>query len=648
MTDKVTLELLRHGPSHNQLLSPLTPYLALCGNHDAQSFQLPLEHIEFNELVEKLDYREGDPAAVHSAIERLGAHIQRILGSIPSLATELSSAQHGDIVHLRLVLSASELAALPFELAQTPAGYPGEGQSLLLSNDNPVVLTREARRVVPPPMKWPTRPKILLVAASPGDGLPVPLDAHVLALRRALDPFIGWREEPKARIEEIKRHVTILPRATLAQIEEACAEENFTHVHVLCHGREDKATRGRETRHRLALHAGRDGREIELVNGARFEAALRPGKKRGEGPAVVTLASCDSGNEGSVIVPGGSVAHELHEAGIPFVVASQFPFTFKGSAIFVDRLYAGLLGGTDPRRVVLDVRRALFAECGDTHDWASLIVYASLPPDIERQLSVSRVARARQALDVALKRCQSKSYDDRDRDQLEKRLDHAFERMERMAREQPEDACALLGVQASVALRWADKCRAKEMPMPGQGEDKRGITHLSKLQALKLAREKYRAIFADYPTEIWALVQEVALGFCLEHKLDADGWITASRLAHIALERAKAHPADREALGAAHDDLAQLALLSPFLPEHHGSRRAIAQAIGQARAHVDAILKSLGTGSFQAFSTIRQIGRMASWMPESAHGQEAMDKIKILAESFRGSDVGVPSAWLER
>ena len=27
----VKLELLRPGPAHNQLLSPLTPYLALCG-----------------------------------------------------------------------------------------------------------------------------------------------------------------------------------------------------------------------------------------------------------------------------------------------------------------------------------------------------------------------------------------------------------------------------------------------------------------------------------------------------------------------------------------------------------------------------------------------------------------------------------------
>ena len=38
----ITLELLRHGPTHNQLLSPLTQYLALCQNHSAVTVRVPL------------------------------------------------------------------------------------------------------------------------------------------------------------------------------------------------------------------------------------------------------------------------------------------------------------------------------------------------------------------------------------------------------------------------------------------------------------------------------------------------------------------------------------------------------------------------------------------------------------------------------
>ncbi|MCK7492769.1 MAG: hypothetical protein MZW92_15480 [Comamonadaceae bacterium] len=45
-----TLELLRHGPSHNQLLSPLTQYLALCENHAAVTVHLPFEHNQFLHL----------------------------------------------------------------------------------------------------------------------------------------------------------------------------------------------------------------------------------------------------------------------------------------------------------------------------------------------------------------------------------------------------------------------------------------------------------------------------------------------------------------------------------------------------------------------------------------------------------------------
>ena len=43
----ITLELLRHGPAHNQLLSPLTQYLALCENHSAVTVHVPFEHNQF-------------------------------------------------------------------------------------------------------------------------------------------------------------------------------------------------------------------------------------------------------------------------------------------------------------------------------------------------------------------------------------------------------------------------------------------------------------------------------------------------------------------------------------------------------------------------------------------------------------------------
>ncbi len=37
---EVTLELVRPGPPHNQLLSPLTPYMALCGDGSPITFHI--------------------------------------------------------------------------------------------------------------------------------------------------------------------------------------------------------------------------------------------------------------------------------------------------------------------------------------------------------------------------------------------------------------------------------------------------------------------------------------------------------------------------------------------------------------------------------------------------------------------------------
>jgi hypothetical protein len=40
----VKLEFLRPGPAHNQLLSPLTPYVAVCGDDGSVTVNMPFEH----------------------------------------------------------------------------------------------------------------------------------------------------------------------------------------------------------------------------------------------------------------------------------------------------------------------------------------------------------------------------------------------------------------------------------------------------------------------------------------------------------------------------------------------------------------------------------------------------------------------------
>ena len=412
----LSLELLRHGTSHNQLLSPLTPYLALCENHPAVTLQLPVEHNQMLHRLSALSYRLSEESRSFQ-LQDTARMLADLLGNIPGLTADmnrpggaLSIAQAGadasadacagpPITHLRLVLSASELALLPFELTLSPPGCPGEGQPLLLQGLSPVCITRETRRVAETAVVWPNQTRVLLVVAAPASVPAVPALPHLLALRRTLDPWVG---DP----QRLDQHLTVLTHASLESIAAACTAAAYTHVHILAHGCEFRD--GYDTRFGLMLHrAGDPSGEADIVSGERLAAALRTpsvGAAPGAliGPAVVTLASCNSGNVGSVAGVGASIAHALHQAGIPMVVASQFPLSFGGSVRMVEALYNGLLWGEDPRSLMVALRRQLFAQFPDTHDWASLTVYSSLPADFNRQLAAVQIQRAMSSINVAL------------------------------------------------------------------------------------------------------------------------------------------------------------------------------------------------------------------------------------------------------
>jgi len=50
----IRLEFLRSGPAHNQLISPLTSYMALCGAEGPVSVHLPFEHAQLLTRLERL------------------------------------------------------------------------------------------------------------------------------------------------------------------------------------------------------------------------------------------------------------------------------------------------------------------------------------------------------------------------------------------------------------------------------------------------------------------------------------------------------------------------------------------------------------------------------------------------------------------
>ena len=205
----ITLELLRHGPAHNQLISPLTPYLALCENHPAVTWQLTLEHNQLLHRLRALSYRLGEESRAFQ-LQDTARLLAELLATIPGLAVEMAGAGGGP-VHLRLVLSASELALLPFELALTPPGLPGAGQPLLLQPQQPVCITRETRRVADTALPWPQETRVLMVVASPPGVPAVPDLAHLLALRGRLAAWIGSPDQ-------LDQHLTVITQASLQAI----------------------------------------------------------------------------------------------------------------------------------------------------------------------------------------------------------------------------------------------------------------------------------------------------------------------------------------------------------------------------------------------------------------------------------------------
>ena len=396
----VNVEFLRPGPAHNQLLSPITQYLAVCNNSGAGVVTVPYEHARFARLLKQVRYG-GDPEDRRPVLLEIGESMGRILGAVPGLPGALStdSSQPGLMIHLRLTLSASELALLPFELAKVPSVQASSSDAwLAIQASPPVCVTRSVRTVSPERVDWPGKPRILFVTGDPGR---VPYEEHKRALLEAIEPF---RYPEHDEIRETGDRVTvgdlltILVNPTLDDVRREWGDQPYTHLHILAHGDLDGDEFG------LAMRGTDDS--VDVVSGERLASAVSSlGADGARRPSVVTLASCDSGNVGSVILPGADLAHALHQSGVPLVVAAQFPLSMDGSVPLASTLYQGLLWGAHPLVLVQQLRAELHVRFTRTyHDWASLVVYEALPREFEDQLDTLRYFQARRAMDAALQR----------------------------------------------------------------------------------------------------------------------------------------------------------------------------------------------------------------------------------------------------
>lgn len=598
----VNVEFLRPGPPNNQLLSPLTPYLAVCGETGAGVVHVPYEHGRFERVLKQLRYETGDPEDRLAMLHDLGAEMGKLLGGVPGLPGSLSAGmnQPGALIHLRLTLSASELALLPFELAKTPVTDNMTGESWLsLHTRPPVCLTRHIRTVSPESVVWPERPRILFITGDPEN---VPHEEHRRVLVEAIKQFL-YPEDDDQKIDDEDRMrfgdlLTILIYPTLDEVMAECRKNRYTHVHVLAHGDLIDSSPGS---YGIVLRGPEDAPDV--VSGDRFRTAIISVHHR---PAVVTLASCDSANVGTVVIPGASFAHQLHEAGIPLVVASQFPLSVDGSVPLTKRLYNGFLWGEHPLLSLQEARAELHARfTANWHDWASLVVYEALPRDFSDQLDALLYRQTKRAMDAALEkidRAVEKKGSKSDPSELEQEVEYAVGRFNLNGQYGVE----CLGLRASSRKRIA-QARFK---LGGKSKDPYDLLDEARIDYLRAVRDlmvNNSRPLQRIATQHWLLVQVASLSSVLGIEPSAGTWEAARLNAELYCDH---HDPEQRAW--AHGSLAELWLVRLADPslEEEDRRKIQEKAIREAEAlgHFYP-----GRDEFPVRSTRRQFERYLSW-----------------------------------
>jgi beta-lactamase superfamily II metal-dependent hydrolase len=634
----VPVEFLRGGPPHNQLLSPLTQYLAICGEAGAGIVTVPYEHAEFERRLKELRYETGDAVDRQAMLHSTGDEMGKILGAVPGLAGALINdpSRQGTLIQLRLTLSASELALLPFEVAKLPVSASATAESWLsVQTRPPVCVTRNIRTVSPEGVLWPTRPRILFVSGDPEN---VPFADHRRVLLDAIQPFQypdrdDLSRSPDGTREQAGELLTILVNPTLADVLRECREHQYTHVHILTHG--DLS----ETSDRFGLMLNGPEGAPDVVSGEQFASALTSlSAGQLHRPTVVTIASCDSGNVGTVVIPGASFAHALHQAGIPLVVASQFPLSKEGSIPLASMLYEGLLWGEHPLVLLQQLRAELHAlYTSSWHDWASLVVYEALPQALPDQLEALRYAQTRRAINAALERVDRAVHEAREKPGREHlpEIDAAIERAVGQLPLHGQYGVECLGLRASARKRLAEAAFTLAASVPEVGAPAWRDPYDLLDQAWNDYQSAVRGLLVSDAHGVqriaslhWVLVQVVSLSLVLGKEIDERQWAAATLSADLYRE----HPSVEERAWA-HGSLAELSLLRLGQPGLLPEQRT--QYSSQAVQHAREVARLYPWGDeFPVKSTRRQFRRYVEWWGTSRFEEE-----------LRARDVGRRASW---
>jgi|WetSurMetagenome_2_1015567.scaffolds.fasta_scaffold01477_2 hypothetical protein len=656
----VTIEILRQGSPYGHNLSKKTKYIALCGSHPPADLTVKCDQNTFIRYKQKLRYVNSSEKSRLEGIHFFEQLITKILDDITPLQTE---GQTNDWLHLRLVVTPKELAQLPFELALTPKGFQGYlSKPFLLNPQRLTTLTREVRQVAPTRYLWPHKPHILFAWADPAGT--VPHEDHFNLLIDILKHYARPIKNNAEPVPDLAPLITQLKKASLKSINDVVktgiADGNpYTYIHILAHGGKEDSNGGDEFK--LVLHDNIDSNNAHYANGNEIaNAILEIDGEKILIPAILTLMACDSSNEGGISLPSGSLAHQLHESGVPCIFASQFPLTKEGSTKLVSTLYEKLLiEAEDPRKALYETRKVLAFNSDEAHDWASLVAYVRFPEDIAEQLKDNRLKVLLQSMETA------NSW-----------ADHLLKHRNEIKTEKVAEVFEMIKIRLDMAIKgledlfeayntFENKRFTEHFGLLGSAW-KRKAEHLFRMADLKkdqadsLLKESKDALSSsrewyfqgyDKQKKHWTAIQYLSLTAIIEGSLEGSREKDILTIARILAEDDLRDSQDPMQIIWAWGTLAELNLLFPFTLTGNKTslNKEILSSKGKASQFISNIAKAKYTFAsnpsvnqddilFAQESTYRQFERYINWWPSmmsSSSVNQLKDMAKELMKNFK-------------
>lgn len=297
-------------------------------------------------------------------VEEVGERLFRSLvsGEVRErLVQSLERAPRGLRIRLQLDLSrtgadtvadgAPGLHRLPWELLRWP---DGGRPPMALSRRTPVIRHLEVEGAVGPPPAGPVG--VLVVAPEPRDAPPLALAREIEALRRELS---GGRDV----------HLRVLDPPTLEGLIDALRGGDVQVLHFMGHGElEPPGIEGALVLEDPSGRSRRLGAHDLMEQLGDFLAPLR----------LVFLNACRTA-EAADGAPWAGVATALVKAGVPAVIAMQFPVTDRGAVTFAGAVYERLAAGAPVEEAVTEGRLAIRRDHPGSPEWATPALFLRVP-----------------------------------------------------------------------------------------------------------------------------------------------------------------------------------------------------------------------------------------------------------------------------